>query len=70
MRLARAVEADSRCPVARGLGEQLACRPGGEGLIAGPVEVARRGPGDVGDDVLLGLTGANAGDLSGREMRM
>ena len=59
---AAVLEADARGPVASGLDEELASGTGGESLVAAPVDVGRRRPGDVGDDVLLELAGADPHD--------
>ena len=56
---------DPRGPVARGLDEEARAGAGREVLVAGPVEVARRRPGHVGDDVLLELAGPDRHDLAG-----
>ena len=63
-------EASGRGPVARRLEDQVAAGACGEGVVASPFQVAGSRPGDVGDDVLLGLACANARDFPGREVGM
>ena len=64
-----AVDSYTRCPVTRRLDEQVSSRPVQELLVAGPVEVARCSPRDVGDDVLLELARSDRNDFAGAQVR-
>ena len=58
------LQLDARRPPASGLHDRLATLRAGEGAVAGPLRVARRGPGDIGDDVLLKLAGEHRHEVA------
>src|SRR4029453_4495952 len=62
-----AVVACAGHPVAGGLDEEWPPGLFRQGGVASPVDVARRRPGDVGDDVLLELSRPDANELAGCE---
>jgi hypothetical protein len=57
--VAVAVDPDARGPVASRLDDELTAWAGCERVVTRPVQVARCGPCDVGDDVLFELPGAD-----------